>query len=335
MTKRMLFIGNASYGSNAASLAFGFRHNGWQVDHINTSYYESPYGLPVRRAFKKIARAEYDKYIETRLRRTVREAARRSNYDVLVGFKSLWVSSHTLASVPGAVKIHYHPDDSANPTNRSEILSEAESSWDAHVTTKSFNVKEVESRTGQPALYVKCAYDPRWHIAQGNYRWPRVGFIGTRRPDRASLIHSLSTEYGSEMSVVGLGWPRDKQLDPLTQVKPPAYGCDMARAVSAAPIQLGFLNSDNRDRHTCRTFEIPACGGLLVAERTDEHAEIFEDYRSAALFSNEEELRETLSFLNRNIDKARSIAAEGQRRIASGRNTYADRAFEIIRGFSL
>ena len=55
------------------------------------------------------------------------------------------------------------------------------------------------------------------------------------------------------------------------------YADDYARALTGSQIGLGFLRKVCPDQHTTRTFEIPACGSMLLADRTDEHRGFFQE----------------------------------------------------------
>jgi spore maturation protein CgeB len=62
-----------------------------------------------------------------------------------------------------------------------------------------------------------------------------------------------------------------------------------ARIIQSAKISLGLLSKGNRDRHTTRSFEIPAIGGLLCAERTDEHCQSYKEGVEAVFWDDAEE----------------------------------------------
>jgi spore maturation protein CgeB len=100
--------------------------------------------------------------------------------------------------------------------------------------------------------------------------------------------------------------------------------------VASVTANLVLLNSDNRDTHTCRTFEVPAAGGLFVGERTDEHAALLDDGVECLLFSDADELHEHLRWCDERPDLACKVAELGHRRIVRGGHRYVDRAGQII-----
>lgn len=244
--------------------------------------------------------------------------------DVMVVFKGMSVTAEALAACPG-IKVHYHPDDSSNVYNRSAVYDEAEAHYDLHVTTKRVNVEELRSRGVREVLWVPCAYDRDWHWPVPHRQKYVVGFIGTRRSDRADLVRAVAHRWRKQFLLVGAKWRREPTLLRLATVAGPQYAADLALTVSAAPVQLGLLNSDNRDQHTCRSYEVPASGGVLIAERTIEHTEMLEDGIEALFFVAQEEMMEHVTRLEQDPRRARRIAEAAAARIRGGRNTYEDR----------
>jgi spore maturation protein CgeB len=103
------------------------------------------------------------------------------------------------------------------------------------------------------------------------------------------------------------------------------YGDDYPRALSGAKIGIGFLRRVCPDQHTTRTFEIPACGSMLLAERTAEHQDFFEDGREAEFFESREELVDKARFYCCHEPARRAIAAAGYRRCVDGQYAYVHR----------
>ena len=105
---------------------------------------------------------------------------------------------------------------------------------------------------------------------------------------------------------------RDPRLAPCLRGGE-VYGDDYARALTGSRIGFGFLRKVCPDQHTTRTFEIRACGSMLLADRTDEHRALFEEGKEAEILREESEL----------VDKEKFyIACEGARaRAAAARQS--------------
>src|SRR6185437_1405596 len=106
---------------------------------------------------------------------------------------------------------------------------------------------------------------------------------------------------------------------------------DPLLALTASRIGLGFLRTICADQHTTRTFEIPACGSMLLADRTEEHREFFEEGREAEFFSSEDELQDKASFYASDEDARRRIAGAGRRRCITGRYAYIHRVYDALK----
>lgn len=117
---------------------------------------------------------------------------------------------------------------------------------------------------------------------------------------------------------------RSPDLRPLWRA-PGVWGVDYAKAMGCASIGLSLLSRLAPDRHTTRTFEIPACGTFLLAERTEEHQELFEEGREAEFFGDLDELQDKIRYYLAHPDERKRIAAAGRERCLRGGYSYHDR----------
>ena len=77
---------------------------------------------------------------------------------------------------------------------------------------------------------------------------------------------------------------------------------------------LGFVSRSNGDEFTHRSFEIPACRGFLLAERTAKHQEIFDEGHEAEFFDSPEECADKVRFYLGDEEARQRIAAAGYQR---------------------
>lgn len=219
---------------------------------------------------------------------------------------------------PGAVFLTYTGDDMMNPRNQSRQWRESIADFDFRVTTKSFNVPELLAMGARDVCFVDKAYSPEVHrpmpvTPESVARFGGdVGFIGWPEGARESSMRFLA-RHGVPVRVWG-PWPRWKSAPSLRVEGRPLWTDDYATAISNFRINLGFLRRVNRDRHTTRSVEIPACGGFLLAERTDEHRRLFKEGVEAEFFDGDDELLDKVRFYLAHEEARARIAAAGRRR---------------------
>ncbi|MDH6676186.1 hypothetical protein M2284_000374 [Rhodococcus sp. LBL1] len=329
---KILYIGDDWIGSNARSLADGFRQAGHDVVVVDSTSVSLPQRFSPAWLYSKIRGQRAPSSVDAvhgRIERTAHEF----RPDMVFGFKTVHLDQRRLLETQADLHVHYSPDDVSNPYNTSRQYLEFEHAWDLVVTTKQHNEAELLARGAKAAKFVMSAYDPAWHHLSARREPKRylVGFVGNYRPDRRDITVTLAGHYGEQLLVRGPGWGRVPALRRThASIGGPAYGEHFSAAIASVTANLVLLNSDNRDTHTCRSFEVPAAGGLFVGERTDEHAALLTEGRECLLFSSEAELHEILRWCERQPERARTIAEAGHRRITTGHHRYVDRAREIV-----
>jgi len=246
-------------------------------------------------------------------------------FDVLFIIKGNFVKKETLIKIkdnnPDLVVVGWSSDDMYFPHNHSNIFRESAGAYDFFYTSKSINIenKELENIGFRVVKFLHQGFDRGAHqpirVPDSLFR-NKVVFIGCGEEDRFRKMNFLARN-GVTVHVWGNGWTKWMKIrahDNLHIHGYPLIGDKYAEALTNSAINLCFLRKLNRDRHTARTFEIPACGGFMLAERTLEHMEYFSEDCEAAYFSDEYELLEKVEFYLNNDEERQLIAERGYNR---------------------
>jgi spore maturation protein CgeB len=254
--------------------------------------------------------------------------------------KALTIGARAVAALralqPGAAIVGFSPDDMQARHNQSRQFLAALPCYDAFLSTKSDNVAELGALGARRVLCVPNGYDPAAFRPMPLDEDARerlggdIGFIGTHEADRAAQMLELARR-GLEVRVWGNGWQGLAGVHPRLRIEGrPLYGDDYARACAAFAINLGFLRKLNRDRQTTRSVEVPACGGFLLAERTEEHRALFVEGEEAEFFADVDELEDKCRrYLAEPAARAR-VAAAGRRRCLDGGYSNAARISQAL-----
>ena len=278
-----------------------------------------------------------------RFNRDIIDAARTFRPDMALFIKSPYVAPKTLRSLKeefGIFLTNYSLDDwfSLNPKAVSSLMRECIPLWDLMVTTKRYNVPELQTAGARRAVFVRCGYDPLVHhpvrpTPKEHRRWQSdLLFVGTFERDRAEQLQYLCERVSPRLRVHGGSWPVKRLQEPLRTcvTGTELVGREKLLAFGCTKIGLAFLRKVNRDTYTDRSFEIPACGAFMLAERSAEHALLYQEDKEIACFASPDELADKVRYYLTHEDERQQIAEAGYQRVIAGKHTYKDRLIEIL-----
>jgi hypothetical protein len=270
-------------------------------------------------------------------------AVERERPDVVIVLKGLFVGPDDVRAMKasGAWVVIVNHDDffSLNRANVSAAQRAALPEWDHVFVTREVNVDEVRPHNPNVEL-LRFAYHPRVHYPVpvdpvAEPQWVSdVVFVGTWEKERAALMEQLVQRVEADYAVWGTQWHKLKPWSPLRRYLRGGEIRldDHCRAVGAAKINLGFLRKKNRDEYTMRTFEIPACNGVLLAERTPSHEAIYQSGVEAEFFDAADplDLADRVRRLLADERRRESIRAGGLAAVRRGKHTYRDRLDRLL-----
>ena len=222
------------------------------------------------------------------------------------------VSSHSII-------VSYSPDNMALRHNQTQQYLKCIPLYDYIVTNKSYIIDDLKKLGAQNVLFVNNSYEDSFHhpreLSERDIQelGGDVGFIGAWEKERCESICYLA-DHGIKVRVFGVGkWADYNNYSPNLRIEErQLLGEDYCKSLQAFKISLCFLRKMNYDQQTTRSVEIPACGGFMLAERTEEHFALFEEGREAAYFSSNEELFEKCRYYLEHEEESKQIAMNGR-----------------------
>lgn len=263
------------------------------------------------------------------LNQAVLDAAEGCRPDFVWIDKGDWIRSETVITLRkrhGCAVVHYTPDPAFTTVHRSRHLRRAIRHYDLVLTTKTYELDQYRS-LGAPRLFnLLPTFDQRLHhpVSLDDIERDRFGcdvvFIGTYELGREKYLLPL-VRAGLDVAIWGSYWrDRCRNMELRGSVRGSAVsGPEYVKALCGGKLGLGLLNKLHPDRITTRSVEIPATGTLLLAERTEEHSDLFQDREEAVLFADEKELLTMAVSLLQDDEMRRRIADAGRRRVLESR----------------
>jgi glycosyltransferase involved in cell wall biosynthesis len=252
---------------------------------------------------------------------------RRERPDLVWVDRSVWVWPSTLQALraQGAFLVH-HFTDALFPRRRRiywafRLLRKTLPLYDLNFTSNLDDHAWMTARRGIRAELTYLGYDAdrfndRPLPADLLKEWScDLLFIGHHEPRTERQIVAL-VEAGLPVKVYGRGWERAAARDRLRDAVQfrPLSDEQYDYALKAAKIGLCFVSEINYNQTAGRSFEIPACGTFLLAMRTPQHLECYEEGVEAEFFGDPAELVRKARFYLENESQRRAIARRGHER---------------------
>jgi hypothetical protein len=208
---------------------------------------------------------------------------------------------------------------------------------DVHFVQRMVNVSELKQYGARRVEICHRSFDPSFHRRLSSedmgeeYFKTDVGFIGTYESDREEFVAYL-IQNGIRVTVVGDGWPQGKYWELIRPhyKGPSVYGDPYIRHINGMKIALHFLRHVNRDEQDSRTFEIPACGTFMLAERSELHEQLFKEDEEAVFFESKEELLDKTVYYLQEEAKRKQIASAGYARCYESGYDHASRIKAVL-----
>jgi len=261
-------------------------------------------------------------------------AARRVEPHVVWVDKGVFVYPRTLSTlrtIGSPILVQHNTDDIMCGKHPFFLMRKTIPLYDVQLTTNGWNVEDLRRLGARRVYRTALGYDHRLfdgrRFSEGQLEPFRsdVLFVGHWEETTEARILAL-IDAGINVRVWGENWHKARHRSRLHHVVTPKalWLEDYLRALSATKIALGLLSKWNRNTAAMRTFEIPAAGAFLLAERTDEHVAAYDEGVEAEFFDDTAEMLRKVTFYLANAEKRRDIAARGHQRCLRSGYAYRD-----------
>jgi spore maturation protein CgeB len=338
---RILFLGENWYGSCARACCYALRRLHCDVIDIDVQTFFPQLQMKSSRGVLRILKGRLVREYNAAILR----AAETFRPDMLLSFKAQHLEAETLRVLRsrGISLYNYYPDTSAFA--HGPLLAESLPEYDCVFYTKRFWDRDVRSRVSlRESVFLPHGYDAEIHrpielqerdLAQ--YQTHAVVIATHTKYKEEVLGELLGLRPRLRLTVWGNQWQHGCTSALVKQfVKgEPLVGDSYVKAICAAKINLALLSgkvqgSSRSDETTTRTYEIPACRGFMLHERSPELLELYSEGKEVVCFSSPQELAEKIDYHLAHPEEREVIACAGYRRCVPA-YSYDNRMVELLR----
>lgn len=245
-----------------------------------------------------------------------------TNYDLIWIDKGVFIEPQTIKKLKSKCNllVHFTPDP-AFLYHSSHLFNQAISSYDFFITTKSFEIPYYKKAGANNIILCTQGFDNNMHQSLHKFKEKRgVVFLGHHESNRALIIQDLINN-DIPVTLAGIRWKnfyrKNKSNQNLNYRGKGIYGKGYSKTISSALIGLGLLSEIIPEKHTTRTFEIPACGTALLTPRNEETSSFFED-DEAIFYDSPSEIVTLVQHYFNHLPILEKISIKGKEQVHKG-----------------
>jgi spore maturation protein CgeB len=315
----VLYLGPIS--GTCLDRANALRRLGHEVEHVDLRRL-----LPKTRWVDQITWRIGGNLVAPLLMRNLAAELANKQYDLCYVDGGEWVTPKVIALLRMHAKkiINYNIDDplGARDGARFKAFRQSLPFYDLSAVVRQENVAEAEVLGAKKVVRVYRSADEVTHarreITEKDHQiWDsEVLFLGTWFLERGPFLLGL-IQLGVPLTIRGPNWHKASEWPQLKNYYKggTVVGDEYAKAIQCAKVNLGLLSKENRDLHTTRSLEIPALGGLLCAERTNEHLGMYAEGKEALFWKDVEECAAMCRLALSDESQRQAIANAGALRV--------------------
>lgn len=329
-----LYIGQYSEGTTSKRRADVLKmlFPGWDFQVIDTHipFFETPF------VFRSLGFRTKSGPLIDKTNRYISDNAAEDHYDLIWTDKAVYLTQETTRVLRGKTDcmIHYTPDP-AFTFHRSPHFINSLKYYDLAVTTKSYEWSHYKKHLPEDSLLFIPQGITLPPVIPGKTEGEKkkgMVFIGHYEKERGEIIRELLINE-VPVAIAGIKWGsfvNKRKPDPfLTYLGTGIYGSDYFHTLGSYQFGWGALSRWVPEKHTTRTFEIPACGTALVSERNEEICSFFSE-EEAILYSSPEEMIGKMKYFMAHRAELEEVTRKGHAKMAGGRFCYENQLRAVL-----
>lgn len=259
----------------------------------------------------------------TKVNKYIIENLNNKIYDLIWVDKAIYLTRKTTEILrKHSIKLVHYTPDPAFTFHRSNLFYSSLPLYDYAITTKSFEIDSYARLMGSKdkVIYTTQGYDKALHQPMVDWANKKgVAFIGHYERERERAIkYMLKNDIC--ITLAGIGWEKFAQkhhCSNLNYLGNGVYGDKYVYTISSCRYGWGSVSKWIPEKHTTRTFEIPACKTALLTERNSEIQEFFND-DEVIYYNNLQELIDRIKYFDLHESELKMVIEKGYLKVTTG-----------------